>query len=151
MKSFATFFLGLHRFGLELRRIQEIVKNLEVIRVPLANSCFNGLINLRGKIVLAVRLGKFLGLPDTPGGQSLSVVLEMDQELYSLQIDSVGEVLEAEPEQEQPVPASLAESLRPFLRNILRLDQGVLLILDEEKILTGKPFKEWKESERASP
>ena len=59
-KQFCTFYLNNLLFGVELTDVQEVIRYLEMTRVPLAPGVISGLINLRGQIVIAIELRKRL-------------------------------------------------------------------------------------------
>src|SRR3546814_15751873 len=59
-QQFATFRLGGHYFGIEVRDVQEVMKAQRMTKVPLASTDVAGLIHLRGQIVTALALGNRL-------------------------------------------------------------------------------------------
>ncbi|MEI6687492.1 MAG: chemotaxis protein CheW, partial [Planctomycetota bacterium] len=91
--SYATFTIDGKLFGILIEDVQEILRPLEVTEVPLASMAFNGLINLRGNIVLAVRMRQQLGLPTMEAKFCMNIILKLRDEFYSLQVDSVADVV----------------------------------------------------------
>ena len=63
-QQFCTFYLGQQCFGLDVLKVQEIVRHQAMTRVPLAHPMVRGLINLRGQIVTAIDLRRRLDLPE---------------------------------------------------------------------------------------
>src|SRR5436305_686636 len=59
---FCTFYLDGLLLGVELKSVQDVIRSLDVTRVPLAPGVVSGLINLRGQIVTAVDLRRRLEL-----------------------------------------------------------------------------------------
>ena len=55
-QQFCTFLLDGYFFGVAVRQVQEVIRYLEMTRVPLASPVVRGLINLRGQIVTAIDL-----------------------------------------------------------------------------------------------
>ena len=55
-RQFATFLLDEYYFGVEVLRVQEVIRYQDMTRVPLAPDVVQGLINLRGQIVTAIDL-----------------------------------------------------------------------------------------------
>ena len=51
-----TFFLEQRFFGIEVEKVQEVIRYQVITPVPLAPSVVRGLINLRGQIVTAIDL-----------------------------------------------------------------------------------------------
>ena len=68
-RQYCTFFVEDHYFGLDVLRVQEIIRYQEMTRVPLAPPVVRGLINLRGQIVTAIDLRRRLELKDRPADQ----------------------------------------------------------------------------------
>ena len=62
-KQFSTFVVDRLLFGVEVEKVQEVIRYQAMTRVPLAPPVVKGLINLRGQIVTAVDLRRRLGLP----------------------------------------------------------------------------------------
>lgn len=61
--QFATFQVGDLFFGIQAVRVQEVIRQQEMTRIPLAAPAIQGLINLRGQIVTAIDTRHTLGLP----------------------------------------------------------------------------------------
>ena len=66
--QFCTFYLDKLLFGVELKGVQEVIRSLDMTKVPLAPAVVSGLINLRGQIVTAVDLRRRLELEHRPAG-----------------------------------------------------------------------------------
>ena len=66
--QFCTFYLDKLLFGVELKGVQEVIRSLEMTKVPLAPAVVSGLINLRGQVVTAVDLRRRLELRAEPSG-----------------------------------------------------------------------------------
>ncbi|MGA8868872.1 MAG: chemotaxis protein CheW, partial [Candidatus Sulfotelmatobacter sp.] len=68
--QFCTFYLDQLMFGVELKGVQEVIRELQMTPVPLAPAVVSGLMNLRGQLVTAVDLRRRLELgPGQPGVQ----------------------------------------------------------------------------------
>src|SRR5438132_562711 len=94
-KQFATFFLESLFLGVEVLKVQEVIRYQEMTRVPLAPAMIQGLINLRGQIVTAIDLRRRLQLPPrTDGRLPMNVVVRTDDGPVSLLVDSIGDVVE---------------------------------------------------------
>jgi purine-binding chemotaxis protein CheW len=132
--QYCTFFLDGHYFGLDVLKVQEVIRYQEMTRVPLAPPVVRGLINLRGQIVTAIDLRERLQLSPRPDGQlPVNVVVQTDDGAVSLLVDEIGDVL-AVPEQtfERP-PETLTGPARELIRGAHKLQDRLLLILDTER------------------
>src|SRR5258708_37347598 len=93
--QFCTFYLDHLLFGVELKGVQEVIRSLDVTRVPLAPAAVRGLINLRGQIVTAVDLRQGLELEAAPPDLlPMNVVVRSNDGSVSLLVDEIGDVVE---------------------------------------------------------
>lgn len=132
--KFCTFTLDGLLFGVEVLKVQEVIRYLAMTRVPLAPSVVRGLINLRGQIVTAIDLRRRLELPERPADQSpMNVVIRTDDEAVSLLVDEIGEVREVDEESFEQPPETLKGVARELIRGAYKLKDQLLLVLDTEK------------------
>ena len=90
-----TFYLDQYLFGVEVTKVQEVIRFQEMAPVPLAPSLVSGLINLRGQIVTAIDLRRRLQLATRPTDQlPMNVVVWSENEAVSLLVDEIGDVLD---------------------------------------------------------
>ncbi len=133
--QFCTFYLDGLLFGVELKGVQEVIRSLDVTRVPLAPDVVSGLINLRGQIVTAVDLRRRLELPPRPAGVPvMNVVVRSEDGAVSLLVDEIGDVLEVEDTSFEPPPKTLKG--REMIRGVYKLAKRLLLVLDTERAIS---------------
>ncbi|MEO8428076.1 MAG: chemotaxis protein CheW [Verrucomicrobiota bacterium] len=133
-KQFATFFLNGLFFGVEVFKVQEVIRYQEMTRVPLAPRMIEGLINLRGQIVTAIDLRRRLEMPPRAAGElPMNVVVRSDDGVVSLLVDEIGDVVEVEDDIYERPPETLNGVARELIRGVYKLKERLLLILDTEK------------------
>src|ERR1700730_16294086 len=94
-RQYCTFLVDGLFLGIEVCQVQEVLRYLEMTRVPLASRVVQGLINLRGQIVTALDLRRRLELADRPAEQlPMNVVVHTEAGTVSLLVDEIGDVLE---------------------------------------------------------
>ena len=131
--QFCTFYLDGLFFGVEVKKVQEVIRYQEMTRVPLASVVVQGLINLRGQIVPAIDLRRRLELSDRPAGQlPMNVVIRSDDGPVSLLVDEIGDVLEVEAEAFERPPETLRGVARDLIRGAFKLQDRLLLTLDTD-------------------
>lgn len=139
-RQFCTFSLGELYLGIEVLRVQEVIRAQAVTRVPLAQRAIRGLINLRGQIVTAIDLRERLGLPPLAEGlDPMNVVVRTDEGAVSLLVDRIGDVLETDTAQYEEPPATLPAHSRELIRGVYKLPGRLLLVLDADKVLALEP------------
>lgn len=132
--QFCTFYLDRLLFGVELKGVQEVIRSLEMTRVPLAPGTVSGLINLRGQIVTAVDLRRRLELtPADSDTRSMNVVVRSEDGSVSLLVDEIGDVVEVDETTFELPPETLRGSLRNMILGVHKLNGGLMHVLDIEK------------------
>src|SRR5262249_14534643 len=135
--QYCTFYVAGYYFGLDVLKVQEIIRYQEMTRVPLAPPVVRGLINLRGQIVTAIDLRRRLGLEDRPADQQpLNVVVQSDDGAVSLLVDEIGDVLEVSDKLFERPPETLKGTARELIRGAYKLPDRLLLILDPERTVS---------------
>lgn len=136
-RQYCTFFVAGQFFGLDVLRVQEIIRYQEMTRVPLAPPVVRGLINLRGQIVTAIDLRRRLQLDDRPAdGLPVNVVVNTDDGAVSLLVDEIGDVLRVSDERFEPPPETLVGISRELIRGAYKLPERLLLILDLDRTVS---------------
>jgi len=133
-QQFCTFFIERLLFGVEVEKVQEVIRHQGMTRVPLATELVGGLINLRGQIVTAVNLRRRLGLEDSPPGQlPMNVVVRTGDGVVSLLVDEINDVVEVEQKVFEPPPDTLDAAGRELIQGVYKLKDKLLLVLDTDK------------------
>ncbi len=135
-QEFVTVILDGQWFGIPVLTVQDVLGSHQIARIPISPPEVAGSLNLRGRIVTAIDPRVRLGLPERPEGRSgMSVVVEHDGDLYSLLIDSVGEVLNLPADRYERNPATLDSRWRDISAGIYRLEDRLLVVLDVARLL----------------
>ena len=97
-------------YGLELLRVQEVVRLVPIVPMRGARPAVLGVMNLRGRIVPVFDLGLWLGSGRVePGDQSRIVVVERDDELIGVLVSAVEDVVTLGRDRiEPPLPGGAA-------------------------------------------
>ncbi len=134
-EDFVTFIIAGQLFGIPVLKVQDVLSAYSITRIPLAPPEIAGSLNLRGRIVTAMDVRLRLGLPPKEDNGSMSIVAEHDGELYSLMVDSVGEVLGLKADDYERNPPTLDPKFRDYSVGIYRLDSKLLVVLDVNRLL----------------
>jgi purine-binding chemotaxis protein CheW len=140
-KDFLTINIEGQMFGIPILQVQDVLGEIKVTRIPLAPPQVSGSLNLRGRIVTAIDVRKCLGLtPIDSLDKRMSVVVMHDDELYSLIIDKVGDVLTLQDKEFEQNPATLDITWKSISLGVYRLDGQILVILDVPKLLLSLQY-----------
>jgi len=134
--QFCTFYVDDLFLGVEVVKVQEVLRFQDMTHVPRAPSAVTGLINLRGQIVPAIDLRTCLGLPPRGEGERpMNVVIRLEEGCCSLLVDEIGDVVEVDSDHFEAPPQNLHAAARGLIRGVYKLDGSLLLILDTEAAL----------------
>ncbi len=134
--SVATFYVGDALFGMDIRKIQEINKITDFTKVPKAPPYVLGIINLRGRIVTVIDLGRKLGLPPTGRGPaSRNIIVNSHDESVGLFVDGIADVIGVETDTLLPPPSNLKGAQGRFLQGVFKTANQLITILDVETVL----------------
>lgn len=133
-QQLCTFFVADRFFGVDVTRVQEVIRHQEMTRVPLASAVISGLINLRGQIVTAIEMRARLGLPPRDAAHlPMNVIVRTADGPVSLLADEIGDVLEVGEDTLEPVPETMHPAARDLISGVHKLDGALLLVLDTER------------------
>jgi purine-binding chemotaxis protein CheW len=136
-RQFCTFFLDDLFFGVEVLKVQEVIRYQEMTQVPLAPAMIRGLINLRGQIVTAIDLRQRLEMPALDQERlPMNVVIRSDDGAVSLLVDEIGDVVEIKDDVYERPPETLKGVARGLIQGVYKLKERLLLILDTEKTVS---------------
>ena len=131
VNQLCTFYLDDLYFGVDVQKVQEVIRYQEMTRIPLAPPVVRGLINLRGQIVTAIDMRRRLELSEFPADRlPMNVVIRTDSGPLSLLVDEIGDVLEVSEEEFEQPPATLRGVVREMIRGTYKLRDRLLLNLD---------------------
>ena len=136
IREFVTFQVDGQWLGVPVATVQEVLLAQRMAVVPLAPAEVAGFLNLRGQIVTALDLRTRLDMPGEPRlTDAMNVVVRHDNELFSLLVDDVGDVLAIDADQLEPVPLTLDAGWRAVSSGIVRRDTNLLAVLDVGALL----------------
>ena len=133
--QFATFHLAELYMGIEVTRVQEVIRAQPTTRAPLAPDVVEGLINLRGQIVTALDMRRRAGLPPREDGRRMNIVMRTEEGPVSLLVDEIGDVVEVGSGCHEPIPEGLHGEIRQLVDGVYKLPDRLMLSLNPEKVL----------------
>ena len=139
LKDFVTFIIKGQMFGIPVLHVQDILVTDKIAAIPLAPPEVKGSINLRGRIVTVIDVRVRLGLEKRQdGGQSMGVTVEHQNDLYTLLVDKVGDVVGLKGDLYEDNPSTLDPLWREFASGVYRLEDCLMVVLDVESLLNIK-------------
>lgn len=135
-RQFSTFRINDLLLGIEVTKVQEVIRYQEMTVIPLAPSVIEGLINLRGQIIIAIDTRRSLGLERDDGSAlPMNVVIQSGDAVVSLLVDDVGDVIDVPLDAFSPVPDNMPAQQRELISGVYDLSEGLMLVLDTSQLL----------------
>ncbi len=117
--------------GVEVHRVQEVIRAQKMTRVPGAMEVVRGLMNLRGQIVTALDMRRRLGLMDSEAREAtMNVVVRTPDGPVSLLVNEIGDVIVVDSDQFEPPPETLQGNHRELISGSYKLQGKLLLVLN---------------------
>ncbi len=134
--EFATFYVGGALCGINILNIQEINKHFEITKVPQAPDYIEGILNLRGRIVTIIDLGKKLGLASVQRNKdNRNIIVNSEDEHIGLLIDAISDVVSSRREEIEPAPSNIGGLKGKFFQGVLKTEKQLIGILDIDEVL----------------
>jgi purine-binding chemotaxis protein CheW len=135
------FRVGGEEFGINILRVQEIIRSQQLTRVPNSPDCMEGVMNLRGKIIPVIALRKRFGLEEAaPDKQNRIVVVEIQGSVLGFIVDAVSEVLRIEVDKIEP-PPRLSAVEREYVSGVGKFGERLLIVLDADRLMSNSEEK----------
>ncbi len=133
-----SFNIGEEEFGVDILKVQEINRMLEVTRVPNAPEYVDGVINLRGKVIPVIDLRRRFDMPRKEHDKNTRViVVELAGKIIGFVVDAVQEVLRIPRTVTEPPPSIVAGVKADYITAVGKLEDRLLILLDLEKVITN--------------
>jgi purine-binding chemotaxis protein CheW len=131
-----SFKVGNEEFAIDILKVNEIIRFMEITKMPNSPAHVEGIINLRGKVVPVVSLRIKMGLPAIENdSNSRIIVVELHNKIIGFKVDAVYEVLRI-PRSITETPPDLVSNVNSqYITSVGKIDDRLLILLDIEKML----------------
>ena len=142
--KYMTFKLANEEYGIEILKVREIIRLMEITRVPRTEEYMRGVINLRGKVIPVVDLRLKFGMERTEAtDQTVIIVVQYavgaQEVTIGILVDEVLEVLSIGEEDIEPTPNFASTVIdSQFILGVGKADKRVIFLLDIGKVLSSQ-------------
>ncbi|MFC6439389.1 chemotaxis protein CheW [Bowmanella sp. JS7-9] len=141
--QWVTYRLGEETYGINVMQVQEVLRHTEIAPVPGAPDYVLGIINLRGNVVTVIDTRSRFGLPPAEvTDNSRIVIIESEQQVVGILVDSVAEVVYLRSSEIDSAPNVGTEESAKFIQGVSNRDGELLILVDLNKLLSDE---EWDE------
>ena len=133
---YLSFVIEDEQYSVEISSIKEIIGVVPITVVPQTERYIKGIINLRGDIIPVIDMRLRFMKPEMEyDDQTCIVVVLFDDYILGLIVDRIIGVDNLEGDMISSPPNAKLSYTNQFVKNIGRKDDGIMLLLDLEKIL----------------
>ncbi len=133
----ATFYVGDALCGMDILKVQEINKLMQMTKVPQAPEYVLGILNLRGQIVTIIDLGKKLGLGETDISQDpRNIIVNSAGGHVGLLVRKISDVVSADMQKRERAPANMSGIQGEFFTGVFKTNDNLIGILNVDKVLS---------------
>lgn len=123
-------------YGVDLLKVKEIIRMIDITHVPKMSSMVKGILSLRGTIIPIYDLRKRLSLSELSyGGKSRIIIMSVEKGLMGFVVDEVKQVAQITISEIEKPPDMLSEENGSPLRGVSRIDNRLIILLDIEKAI----------------
>lgn len=138
--KYLTFEIGDESYGLQILRVQEIIKMQEITKIPRTPDFVEGVINLRGKIMPVIDMRKAFAMEEKETSRNTCIIIVQAQRgetsaILGVVVDKVAEVLEIAAEEIEPAPSFGSQVETQFILGMAKSKDSVNILLDINKVV----------------
>jgi purine-binding chemotaxis protein CheW len=135
--QWVTFRLGDELYGINVMQVQEVLRMPDIVPVPGAQNYVIGIINLRGNVVTVIDLRNRFGLPPRDSEDSTRIIIiEADDQVIGIMVDSVAEVVELRSSEIEMAPSVGNEESARYIQGVCSRGGVLLILVDLNKLFT---------------
>lgn len=133
-----VFRLSDEEFAIDIQQLREVLKYVNITRLPQTADFIEGVINLRGDVIPVIDLRKRFGIcGGSVDTRTRIIIVEITDQLLGLVVDQVSEVLHFSGDQIQDPPKGMLGSKSEFIRGIGKKDNRLIIILSPDMVISS--------------
>ncbi len=141
--QYLTFKLDNEIYAMDITTVREVLDITQITKVPQMPDFMCGVINLRGSVVPVVDLRLKFGLEKAASVREaciviIEIILDDEETVLGILVDSVQEVISLEPEQIDPPPRIGTRLKTQFIKGMGKKDKEFIIILETAKVFSAE-------------
>ncbi len=140
--DYATFHAAGILFGIDIRQVREINRQIDATPVPHVSEFVRGVLNLRGEVVTVVDLRTILGMGRTEiTDKTRNVIVNYQGEQIGILVDCIADVVTVDADAIEPLPANFHRFEEGGFMGVYKLDSQLLVVLDVQEVLGDRDIE----------
>jgi purine-binding chemotaxis protein CheW len=141
--KYLTFELNETEFGIEILRVVEILKMMDITEIPMWPSFASGTITIRGRVIPVIDLRQKFGLCEIDETEkTCTVVVEMGDDHVGIVVEAVNEVREIKNTDISQSPSLNGVFDNDFILGMGKTETQTIILLNLDKILVSDDVQE---------
>jgi purine-binding chemotaxis protein CheW len=139
LESLCSLYVGSEIFGIDTKKIREVLGERRPQRVPLAPAFVSGVVPYRGEVLAAVNLRSLLGMESC--NQSHCVLVMEDvagAERFGLVVDGVGGVVTVSGRMLEPNPSTLEARAKWLFEGAYKMEERLMVRLNPQRLCPSR-------------
>jgi purine-binding chemotaxis protein CheW len=135
-EQLVTFKLGKEEFGVDIMKVQEIIKIPPVTFVPRAPRFIEGVINLRGNVIPVISLKERFKMEiNGSTNDARIIVIQVNGRTMGVMVDQVTEVIRIPEDAIEPPPPVAVGIDSGYLRGVGKIEDRLIVLLELDTII----------------
>ena len=135
--------LGDEEYAIDVLKITEIIRTVEITIVPRMESYILGVMNLRGKVVPVIDLRVRFNLESCDFDKSTRIiVVSVNKENIGFVVDEVTEVIRIKRSMVEPTPPLVGSIGQEYILGICKYDSRLIMLLDIDRVINESEASE---------
>ncbi|WP_018247228.1 chemotaxis protein CheW [Orenia marismortui] len=140
--QFLTFKVMEEEYGVDVLKVQEIIRYINPTKMPNAPEVVKGVINFRGEVIPVIDLRKKFGLELRDYDNfTVIIVLEIKDKIVGVIVDQVSDIISFSKEDIQDDLDFGSEVDMTFIRGMAKLEDRLVMLLELNKIVSFEEFR----------
>ena len=140
--QFLTFKVADEEYGVDVLKVQEIIRYREPTKMPNAPDIVKGVINFRGEVIPMVDLRKKFNLELIDYDDfTVVIILEVKSKIVGIIVDMVSDMLSFNDEDIQTNLEFGSHVDMKFIKGMARLEDRLIILLYLDKLLSFEEYK----------
>jgi len=133
-----SFMLADEEYGVEVLKVREIIRMLQITKMPNTPQYVEGIINLRGKVIPIISMRKRFGLAESKfDSHTRIMVMDVAGGLNGFIVDGVSEVIRIRSGDIQPPPPMVSGNIeQDFITGVFNHQERLLIIMDVDRMFS---------------
>ncbi|MGA1846868.1 chemotaxis protein CheW [Deferribacter abyssi] len=133
------FKLGDEEYAIDILKVQEIIRMVEITSVPRVDHFVLGVMNLRGKVIPVVDLRLRFNLEKSDFDKNTRIiVVTFEKESIGFVVDEVTEVMRITKSIVEPTPPLVGSVGQEYILGICKYNERLIILLDIDRVIFGE-------------